>query len=511
MAAPLRHPLILLACAAMLAIYLPLAPALAMLLTPALYGDNWRALFADAQFWQSLTATLVSTTLAVVGALAIALSSVAALWPGASWQRLSARLPLLLAIPHVAFATAVLLLFADGGVVYRLLPFVSAPYDRYGIGLGITLAVKESAFLLWVIYGVLRSQTLSQQATVLQSLGYGRGQTLWWLIVPAIAPTLAAVSLAIAAWSVSVVDVAIILGPGNPPTLAVLSWQWLNQGDALQQAKGLLACLLLSGLLGLYAGVGYAMWRVWRRVVPTFSGVRRPSQIRWPGVSLAVLLPLCGVLCSLLLVVIAADASLRPDLLSTSLTLALGSSGVALVVSLLWLEAGLLRFSRWIWLPIALPALPLAVGQYRVALMLGIDGEYGAILWGHLLWVVPWMLLVLQPAWQRLDARQMLVARTLGWSRIRIFYRLKLPLLIRPGLAALAVGFSVSIAQYMPTLWLGAGRFATFTTEAVALSSGGGSSALAGQALWQLLLPALFFALTAYGSRRAGDYRQGLR
>ncbi|SQC94187.1 Inner membrane ABC transporter permease protein ynjC [Cedecea neteri] len=42
---------------------------------------------------------------------------------------------------------------------------------------------------------------------------------------------------------------------------------------------------------------------------------------------------------------------------------------------------------------------------------------------------------------------------------------------IRPLLAALAVGFSVSIAQYLPTLYAGAGRFATVTTEAVALSS----------------------------------------
>jgi ABC-type uncharacterized transport system YnjBCD permease subunit len=35
------------------------------------------------------------------------------------------------------------------------------------------------------------------------------------------------------------------------------------------------------------------------------------------------------------------------------------------------------------------------------------------------------------------------------------------------------VGFSVSIAQYLPTLWLGAGRIPTLTSEAVALSSGG--------------------------------------
>ncbi|SRH73119.1 transport system permease [Shigella flexneri 2a] len=63
---------------------------------------------------------------------------------------------------------------------------------------------------------------------------------------------LAMAMLAIVAWSLSVVDVAIILGPGNPPTLAVISWQWLTQGDADQQTKGALASLLLMLLLAAY-------------------------------------------------------------------------------------------------------------------------------------------------------------------------------------------------------------------------------------------------------------------
>jgi hypothetical protein len=106
---------------------------------------------------------------------------------------------------------------------------------------------------------------------------------------------------------------------------------------------------------------------------------------------------------------------------------------------------------------------------------LGIDGHYAAVLWSHLLWVLPWMLLVLQPAWRRIDPRLILTARTLGWRRAKIFLLLKCPLLVRPALLAFATGFSVSMAQYMPTLWLGAGRFATLTTETVALSSGAAS------------------------------------
>ena len=40
-------------------------------------------------------------------------------------------------------------------------------------------------------------------------------------------------------------------------------------------------------------------------------------------------------------------------------------------------------------------------------------------------------------------------------------------------LTAAAVGFAVSVGQYLPTLLVGAGRIQTLTTEAVALASGG--------------------------------------
>ena len=73
------------------------------------------------------------------------------------------------------------------------------------------------------------------------------------------------------------------------------------------------------------------------------------------------------------------------------------SSLIALIVIFLWLEWGPQRGAAWVWLPLALPALPLVTGQYAIALHLGLDGDFIAVLWGHLLWVLPWMLLVLQP------------------------------------------------------------------------------------------------------------------
>ncbi|WP_426617065.1 ABC transporter permease subunit [Raoultella sp. R2A007] len=511
MAAPLRYALILLAWGSMVLIYLPVLPGIALMIAPALQLASWQALFADPQLWQALAATLVSTLLAVAGATAITLTIVSALWPSRGWQRLASRLPLLLAVPHVAFATAALLLFAEGGWFYRVCTLCTPFADRYGIGLGLTLAVKESGFLLWVVYGLLGEKRLAEQVTVMKSLGYGRWQCLKWLILPTLLPAMTLVLIATTAWSLSVVDVALVIGPGNPPTLAVLAWQWLNQGDELQQAKGALASLLLLLILaGLVAG-GWGLWRLWQRQPADLRGIRRPQPKAQSGRLLAGLLPFCGLGCALFLAWLAYGSAPVSGSLATSLTLALLAAPIGAALCLLWLECGPSRGDSWVWLPLVLPALPLADGQYQLALYAWLDGQLMTVLWGHLLWVIPWMLFILRPAWRQRDPRMALVARTLGWGRGKIFFRVTLPLMLRPLLAALAVGFSVSIAQYLPTLWLGAGRMTTLTSEAVALSAGGDTQTLAAQALWQLLLPAFCFSLTALLAFVAGRYRRGLR
>ncbi|MCV5373348.1 ABC transporter permease, partial [Escherichia coli] len=69
---------------------------------------------------------------------------------------------------------------------------------------------------------------------------------------------------------------------------------------------------------------------------------------------------------------------------------------------------------------------------------------------------------------------------------------MKLPILLPAIACAWAIGISVSLAQYLPTLVLGAGRISTITTEAVALSSGFDRRVTAIYAIWQALLPFLF-------------------
>jgi putative thiamine transport system permease protein len=93
------------------------------------------------------------------------------------------------------------------------------------------------------------------------------------------------------------------------------------------------------------------------------------------------------------------------------------------------------------------------------------------------------------------------VAATLGHTRWAFVWKVQWPLLRGAIAAAFAVGFAVSVAQYLPTLYVGAGRFATVTTQAVALSSGGQRSLMAAYAALQWVLPALVFALAAWLGR----------
>lgn len=511
MAAPLRYALGLLVCCAIGSIYAPLIPAANLLFSALRHPDAWLSLSRDVQFLQALAATLTSTLAGVGGALVITLCAIATLWPSRRWRRLVSALPVMLAVPHIAFASGVLLLAGDGGWLYRLLPWLPPVSDRYGIGLGLTIAIKESAFLLWIAYAILNEGRLAEKVITLQSLGYGRGQCFRALVLRVVVPSLTLALTATLAWTLSTVDVALVIGPGNPPTLAVLAWQWLSQGDSIEQQKGALASLLLTALTACLMALGWLIWHRLRHRVFTPDGERRPTHYAVTGSLLAWSIPSAGILCVALLAAIASEAVPSMPTVIISLGLALGGSFFGAVICLLWLEWGLSRVTWLLYLPLVLPALPLAAGQYQLALIIQQDGTLLSVLWGHLLWIIPWMLFILSPAWQAIDPRAITLARTLGWSRSAIFRRVKCPQLIRPILAALGVGFSVSIAQYLPTLWLGAGRVATLTSEAVALSSSGIPRLLAAQALWQLLLPGAFFFLIALLMRITGRWRQGLR
>ncbi len=89
------------------------------------------------------------------------------------------------------------------------------------------------------------------------------------------------------------------------------------------------------------------------------------------------------------------------------------------------------------------------------------------------MFVLPYVFLSLADPFRAWDVRMGVIANALGARPDRVLWKVRLPMLLRPVLTAAAVGFSVSVGQYLATLLIGGGRVATLTTEAVALASGG--------------------------------------
>ena len=187
--------------------------------------------------------------------------------------------------------------------------------------------------------------------------------------------------------------------------------------------------------------------------------------------------------------------------------LAAAASALALALTVAWLEATPAHWDRragvWVLAPLVLPPLLLMAGLYQAALVLRLDGSVPGLLWAHVLVVLPYSFITLQPAWRSFEPRYEALALALGRRRWAFWWRVKWPLLAAPLAAAAAVGFAVSVAQFLATQFLGAGRHATVTTEAVTLASGGQRTLAAAFALLQALLP-----LAGLRARRPGWRRR---
>ncbi len=188
-----------------------------------------------------------------------------------------------------------------------------------------------------------------------------------------------------------------------------------------------------------------------------------------------------------------------------TVTVALAAALVAVVLVLGCLENeqrhGVTPTGRALWLlyaPLLMPQIGFLFGAQVLMLTLGIDGTWTGLVWIHLLFVLPYVFLALSAPWRRLDERYARSARALGASPNRVFWRIKLPMLLRPVLFAAAVGFAVSVGEYLPTVFAGGGRYATLTTEAVALASGGDRRVIGVYALLQAALPWAGFTLAVW-------------
>jgi putative thiamine transport system permease protein len=192
-------------------------------------------------------------------------------------------------------------------------------------------------------------------------------------------------------------------------------------------------------------------------------------------------------------------ASHLPLIINSGL-LAISAASLAVGVVFLWLYHGqdLIQRNRLlqaaIYLPLLVPQISFLFGLQIGLSRAGIDGSWPALIYIHMIFILPYIWLVLAPAFVQMDRRHDHVASSLGLGPFRRFLRIHLPLLAMPIGAALFIGFAVSIALYLPTVFVGGGRIATITVEAVSLAANGSRGPAGVAAMLQLLIPLVCYA-----------------
>jgi putative thiamine transport system permease protein len=532
-----RHVALLALLAPLLLFALPLASALPLALWQGLDASAWQRVRAEGLWPRALALSLGSATLSTAASLGLALLIVTHLHGSPWWPRLVRALGPMLALPHAAFALGLALLLMPAGVLARLLapllgwtapPDWSTVNDPRGFALTLVLVLKELPFLLWNAVALLQRVDVGLALRGWLASGATMGyppQAVWWRVAwPALAPRLAWPVVAVLAYGLTVVDVAVIVGPASPPTLGVLAWQGLQDGDPARQAEGAAMALMLGVALLLVLALAWGLQRLLLRAARyRAAGGQRPALQGARRLGAGLLQAALAVYALVALLLLASSftgvwtfPSLLPQswthdawahVLASSSTvvrtavLALAASACAVMLALLWFEAAPAAWDRWatplVLAPLVIPPLLLLAGLYQLALPWRLDGRPLGLLWVHTLVVLPYAFVALAPAWRHFDPRYAQAALALGRSYGAFWWRVKVPLLAAPLAAAAAVAFAVSVAQYLPTQWLGAGRFATVTTEAVTLASGGQRHTAAAFAVLQALLPLLGFAAAA--------------
>ena len=515
---------------------LPIAAGLAGTLAPAVSGHGFAMLGQWPGLPRALALSVGTGLISTLAALAITILMIAALHDRPGFVAFRRALSPLLALPHAAAALGLAFLVAPSGWLARLIspwatgwdtpPDLLILNDPMGIALTLGLVAKEVPFLMLMALAILPQTDMTRRGQIAASLGYGRVMGFVLSTLPALYKGLRLPVFAVLAYGMTNVDMAMILGPTLPPSLAVQITDWMGapslQHLSTAAAGALVQLALVAATLAFWLGAERGL----APLIPVLAAAgQRARALDVPMAALArvmaglVALGLFAGMAGLALWSFAGlwqfpDAlpeslSLKtwtkaaPDLAqqsATTLAIALAASLGALALALAALEAearhGRPIGATWlIYLPLIMPQVAFLPGLQVMALHLGAKGSAATVAAAHLIFVLPYVWLSLAPAFRGWDGRIGLTAAAMGTTPARIFWHLRLPMLLAPLLTALAVGVAVSVGQYLPTLMLGGGRVETLTTEAVALSSGGDRRLIGATALLQMALPAMGFAL----------------
>jgi len=533
---------------------LPLLTTLLFVLSDAFDLAAWRALFQHPQLVAGLELSLATGTSATLISIVLALLIAAIYFERGKTSKLSSQLGLMLAVPHLAFAIGFAFLMMPSGLLARILaigtgwlapPQWTTTHDPHGIALTTALVAKETAFLLFVLVGVLMREDITQSFNTqrLSAFGLGHSPASAWLrvLVPQLVPHLIWPMIIVLVYASTVVDMSLVLGPTQPPVFADVIWVDINSADPANNARGAAGAVFISVVAALVLAAVFVFTKAAAPLFKTWA-TRGPSKLRFPALRdsresgddvpggwigaakwLALRLFYAAVISTLILLSFAAlwpfpnllpaawstdawgnvAAHLAP--LMTSLVLAITTSITALAIWVAWLENVSQRFDQFILtlcvLVLGLPALLIGLGQYQMFLLLHLTGTWLGLYLAHLLPVMAYMYILLSGPYRRYETKWRDASTGLMATPFQFLFGIKWPMLKAPLLSSAAVGFAVSFAQFVPAQLVAAGRYSTLPIEAVTLSSGSNRALTAAFALLLMTPPLVVFSAGSYFGR----------
>jgi putative spermidine/putrescine transport system permease protein len=223
--------------------------------------DSYQQILTDPVFYRSLGLTLwislVSTSLATILAV---ISALALRRPFRGKRGVTFIYQLNLPIPHLVGAVGILLLFAQSGFLARLAYFgglIQEPsqfpalvYDPYAIGIILEYVWKTTFFMGVIVLATLQAAGEAYE-DVARTLGAGRWQRFWYVIVPTIRPAVLSSSVLVLAFTFGSFEVPYLLGQRFPSALPVLAYRRYVDPDLNARPEAMALSVIISALITL--------------------------------------------------------------------------------------------------------------------------------------------------------------------------------------------------------------------------------------------------------------------
>ena len=439
-------------------------------------------------------------------------------------------------------AVGISYLFASSGFIFRIYHSYFLEYDRpqnsnlfpddYGLFLILGLVLKETPFFLLMSINIL-SQFPSKKYFDLSRTFNNTPMTAWFFFIfPFIYKKLKVSVIIVIIYSASVVDMAYILAPSTPSTISIRILDLFQTPDvnnlAIASCLSLFQFLLILVLISIWVLVENFckqtfLLNFYLKIFPKKSKILE-NILFIISTNLFLISLLCIFLsCMWSLTETWNFPNLMPTKLSTdnytnfidnfsisiwnTVLIGLTVSLLSCFIILTWLEiTDLINFKiKYLefifFIPIFIPELSFLLGINFLLIQNNLNGNIWSLIWIETLYVIPYAYLILMPAYRGINKNYIHNAKMLQKSNIKIFFSIKVLLILRTIFLVLGIGALVSIALYTPVYFIGDNQISTLSIEIINFSFSANRKNIGISSVLQMILPLIILFTVFYSGK----------